>query len=232
MKIDLPTASPKARNAEATRSLILQSAEQIFAGQGFAGARVDEIAARAGYNKSLIFQYFGDKQGLYRAVIQRFKTEVDQMGEQMLANVAGSGLQPLTRTAVRAWIESGVGWVFDYYTDHPNLVSILLWEAADHYRTMNALWSEDQKVVWAAPVRAVIADLQTAGFVRPEVDPILFMINLFSLTSQYHASIGRYQYVMPDLDLTSAQALAAARRQIVDLLVHGLMTCSMEGEQP
>jgi hypothetical protein len=153
------------------------------------------------------------------------------MGEQMVAEMTRGQppqpppQQPLTREAVRAWIEQGVGWVFDYYRNHPHLVRILLWEAADGYRTMNALWTADQKVVWAGPVRSVLARLQAEGFVRPGVDPILFMINLFSVTLNYHVSIERYQHVMPDLDLVSDQAVAAARQQIVELLVNGLMTC-------
>lgn len=47
--------------ADATRELLLRSATEIFAEHGFAGARVDEIAERAGVNKSLIYAYYGDK---------------------------------------------------------------------------------------------------------------------------------------------------------------------------
>ncbi len=60
---------PRARDASATRGMLLDAATAVFAEHGFAGARVDEIADRAGVNKALIYAYFGDKEGLYRAVL-------------------------------------------------------------------------------------------------------------------------------------------------------------------
>ncbi|HVN16960.1 MAG TPA: helix-turn-helix domain-containing protein, partial [Anaerolineales bacterium] len=58
-------------DAEGTREIILDAAETVFAEHGFDGARIDAIAKVSGYNKSLIFQYFDDKLGLYAAVIRR-----------------------------------------------------------------------------------------------------------------------------------------------------------------
>ena len=49
------------RDAEVARGAILDAAEEIFAREGFDGARVDAIAEASGYNKSLIFHYFEDK---------------------------------------------------------------------------------------------------------------------------------------------------------------------------
>lgn len=47
----------------ATLEVLLNAATVVFAERGFAGARVDEIAARAGVNKALIYAYYGDKKG-------------------------------------------------------------------------------------------------------------------------------------------------------------------------
>ncbi len=49
------------RDAEVARKAILDAAEEIFAQEGFDGARIDAIAEASGYNKSLIFHYFEDK---------------------------------------------------------------------------------------------------------------------------------------------------------------------------
>jgi len=59
------------RDSEATRQRLLQSAVVEFAEFGLAGARVDRIAAAAETNKQLIYQYFGSKDGLFRAVVAR-----------------------------------------------------------------------------------------------------------------------------------------------------------------
>ncbi|MHB0972144.1 MAG: TetR/AcrR family transcriptional regulator [Thermoanaerobaculia bacterium] len=50
------------------RERILRAAADIFAAEGFAGARVDEIARRAGVNKAMVYYHVGDKEALYSAV--------------------------------------------------------------------------------------------------------------------------------------------------------------------
>src|SRR3989440_12181431 len=66
-------------DAEGAREAILNAAEQVFAEHGFDGARVDAIAETAGYNKSLLFQYFDDKLGLYEAVTRRADKEITEL---------------------------------------------------------------------------------------------------------------------------------------------------------
>ncbi|MGV9675002.1 MarR family transcriptional regulator [Nocardia sp. NPDC003482] len=66
----VPAAEPETRrrDADRTRKCLLEAAFDEFSTRGFAGARVGEIAERAGVNKQLITYYFGGKAGLYRAL--------------------------------------------------------------------------------------------------------------------------------------------------------------------
>jgi len=50
---------------------ILAAAAAVFAEEGFAGARVDTIARRAGVNKAMLYYHVGDKAALYREVLVR-----------------------------------------------------------------------------------------------------------------------------------------------------------------
>ncbi|MCI2415793.1 TetR family transcriptional regulator [Saccharopolyspora sp. K220] len=59
------------RNPEATKELLLASAGEEFAEHGYAGARIDRIADGAHTNKRMIYAYFGDKDGLFSAVLER-----------------------------------------------------------------------------------------------------------------------------------------------------------------
>lgn len=61
-----PRADERQRDAERSRALLLDAALEEFARHGLAGARVQDIATRAGVNKQLISYYFGGKDGLYR----------------------------------------------------------------------------------------------------------------------------------------------------------------------
>jgi len=54
---------------QTTEQRILDAAMQIFSAVGFSGARVDEIAKRAGVNKAMIYYHVGDKEALYEQVL-------------------------------------------------------------------------------------------------------------------------------------------------------------------
>lgn len=63
-----PAPHERQRDPERTKARILDAAIEEFSAKGFAGARVSEIAARAGVNQQLIAYYFGGKEGLYREI--------------------------------------------------------------------------------------------------------------------------------------------------------------------
>nr|ACX85442.1 putative transcriptional regulator [Arthrobacter sp. NyZ415] len=56
-------------NTERTKLLLLATATREFSEKGFAGARIDRIARNAGVNKERIYQYFGNKVGLFDAAL-------------------------------------------------------------------------------------------------------------------------------------------------------------------
>src|SRR5580704_3132164 len=65
-----PSGPERQRDADRSRRALLDAALEEFSRRGFAGARVADIARRAGVNKQLINYYFGSKEGLYLALQQ------------------------------------------------------------------------------------------------------------------------------------------------------------------
>lgn len=63
------------RDPEASRQALLDAALDEISEHGLAGARTGTIAKRAGLNKQLISHHFGGKEGLYRALIDRWLAE-------------------------------------------------------------------------------------------------------------------------------------------------------------
>ncbi len=57
-------------SAERREQLLLISRE-LFAERGFEGASVEEIAARAGVSKPVVYEHFGGKEGAYAVVVER-----------------------------------------------------------------------------------------------------------------------------------------------------------------
>jgi len=74
-----------------TRDKLLAAAVKVFVEHGFAGARVDAVAAAAGVNKRMLYHHFGDKQGLYAAVLDH----AANLAEPDYRLQAWEGLQPL-----------------------------------------------------------------------------------------------------------------------------------------
>ena len=58
------------RRSEARPGEIIAAALIVFSEKGFAAARLDDIAARAGVSKGALYLYFETKQDLFRAVVR------------------------------------------------------------------------------------------------------------------------------------------------------------------
>lgn len=66
----MSTRARPRRDKEATRAALLEAGASAFAVQGIDGATLEGIAADAGVNKAMIAYYFGDKAGLFQAVLE------------------------------------------------------------------------------------------------------------------------------------------------------------------
>lgn len=93
------------RDPERTRARILAAAFAEFAARGFAGARVDAIARRARSNKRMLYHYFTNKEGLFRAVM-KWKTATRRASEpaQALDFISGLPVWFGQNCADAAWI--------------------------------------------------------------------------------------------------------------------------------
>ena len=65
-----PVGLSKARHSEQTRSRLLQAAEKIFARDGFEAAKLEEIAAAAGYTRGAFYANFDSKESLFLAMLE------------------------------------------------------------------------------------------------------------------------------------------------------------------
>jgi AcrR family transcriptional regulator len=131
----LSTARPsveRRRDAQRTRADILAVARREFADRGYAGARVDEIAARTRTTKRMIYYYFGGKEPLYLAVLEQAYAEI-RVAEQRLDV---EHLEPVA--AIRRLAELS----FDHHEAHPDfsrLVSIENIDRGEHIAKTSVL---------------------------------------------------------------------------------------------
>jgi TetR/AcrR family transcriptional regulator len=78
------------RSAE-TRSRILDSALRDFSTLGFAGARMDQIAAAAGVNKALLYYHFDSKENLYAAAVEMISAKIRDRSMAVFLSNASPG---------------------------------------------------------------------------------------------------------------------------------------------
>jgi AcrR family transcriptional regulator len=209
----------KRRNARETRQRILDAAESHFAQDGFSGARIDAIAADSTYNKSLIFQYFGDKAGLYRAVIRRQRT---QAAPELLALVRTfSAHEPDTMLA-RQFFGQFIRWHFAFFQTHANYRRILAWEAAEGWTTYNTVDMTEEESELHDAVGRWLRRAQAAGVLRPDFNPEFLLFNVTNLCLNLLASFPR----LPGFqgrDRSLPDALRLAQEQILTLVLDGVM---------
>ena len=74
---------PRVRDAEATKTRILEAAKREFAKNGLGGARVDVIAEKARANKRMIYHYFESKEGLFQTILENAYVDI-RTAEQKL----------------------------------------------------------------------------------------------------------------------------------------------------
>ncbi|SDK93250.1 transcriptional regulator, TetR family [Glycomyces sambucus] len=79
-----PSPEARVRDPDRSRARLLAAALDEFAAKGYAGARVTDIADRAGVNRQLITYYFGGKRGLYRALGEQWIDEESDMAPPSL----------------------------------------------------------------------------------------------------------------------------------------------------
>jgi AcrR family transcriptional regulator len=110
-----PALPDRQRDAERTRAEILEVATREFADRGFNGARVDDIAARTRTTKRMIYYYFGGKEQLYIAVLERAYATIRE-AEQ---TIDVEHLDPVT--AIRRLAEI----TFDHHEAHPAFIRLV-----------------------------------------------------------------------------------------------------------
>lgn len=198
--------TPRRRDAERTTHDLLDAAEREFAEHGFAGARVDRIAAAAGCNKALIFQRFGDKEGLYRAVfdaaLTRWMPSPDEAAAQLRAG---------SRAEFIASVRGLVARSIEFLNAEPRTARIALWEIAGDWSILTERRHPSEcGDGFSEVLRTFLTQAAESGFLRPDL-PVEAQIGL----------VGQIPLVLRAMrfDLTDP-ALAAF---ITDFIVAGLV---------
>ncbi len=205
-------AESRPNDPDETRSNILEVAAREFADKGLAGARIDEIAEKTNSSKRMIYYYFGGKDELYRAVLERSYSSIR-------AREAEADFESLPADqALRAQIEHS----FDYHVQHPEFVRLVMNENIHHgahIGHIEGLKDRNRSVI--ASLKAIIDKGVAAGQFRP-VDPVDLHMSISALCF-YNVS-NRYTFASNfGVDMGAADTQARRRAQVVDIILAWVM---------
>jgi TetR/AcrR family transcriptional regulator len=195
------------------RKRILTAAAETFARVGFEGARIDDIAERAGVNKAMLYYHVGDKESLYTVVL----TETFDRGFLTIDAASASAMSPGDK------LQSIVNAFARFGSENPVFIPIVLREIASGGEHL-----PDAMVVRMAGIFRLVAETlhegMEAGVFRKK-DPLLTHVSIagsimFLVAAQpVRTRVARIAGVDPG-SYTSADLAA----HVGDLFLRGLET--------
>ncbi|MEP7330257.1 MAG: TetR/AcrR family transcriptional regulator [Betaproteobacteria bacterium] len=207
-KLSAKPARPT-RDAERTRAAILDAATAEFARQGLGGARVDRIAQRAKTNKRMLYYYFGAKEALFLAVLERAYEHIRNQ-EQSLHF---ADLPPV------AGVRQLIDFTWNYYLAHPEFMTLL--NSENLHRALHIKRSQKIRAMHSpliATLSEVLSRGVTDGVFRKGVDPVQLYVSIAAL-GYFYLSNNHTLSTIFGRDLLATRAKAERLAHINDLVL-------------
>jgi len=152
------TIPRRPRDPVRTKGRLLAAGTKLFAAHGFHGVAVDAIVAAAGCNKRMLYHYFGDKEGLYAAVLQAVYTRMEQVE-----------MKPLPAAATTAdVVREMMARHFEFLARDPEFVNLLMWENLNQGRVL----ARYPDLLTKTPVITRLREVLEAARRRGEIDDV------------------------------------------------------------
>lgn len=197
------------RDAEQSRRNILDVATRHFAAKGFSGARIDEIAAETATSKRMIYYYFGDKEGLYVAVLEEAYSRI----RRIEATLDLDHLDP------EAALAELVGFTFSYQSENPDFIRLVMIENIHGGVFLaSSRVIRDLNVSVIAAMERICARGQAAGLFRRDLDMIDLHMTISALSVFNVANRATFSQIF-QRDMASPAAMAARRAVVVDTIL-------------
>jgi TetR/AcrR family transcriptional regulator len=224
------------RNADSTKKALLNAAEVEFAAKGFDGARLQSIARMVGVQQALIHHYFDDKEGIYRAVIERGLAAVTAGSWtilERLAQPADHKKDVKAKSRIRALVTSFVDLLVDFYAEHTSLLAILRHDAqlpvlvpslaapgdtAPSPSELRDLLATHIRPVFEA-VALQVKEFQKDGKIREDVDPQHLCVSMMAMACLPFQETQMLNVLWPEADFRSERMVTARKHEIIETVL-------------
>jgi TetR/AcrR family transcriptional regulator len=199
------------RDAEATQAVILTAAEEEFAQHGFTATRTEAIAAKTKVAKSMIYYYFKDKEGLYRAVLVRSHADLLETMQKL----------ELEQLSPEIALEKFLRALLDCVSRNPRLPTIMFHEAVQN---QGKYYKESSSVNIDTILITILERGVTAGVFR-SLEPFQSAINIMGACLFYFIGAGNIKQFPQGKRLLSQSMLEQHTQEAIALILAGVRPC-------
>lgn len=197
--------SKHSRNPARTRRNLLGAAMHLFSARGYSGVSVDEIVARAGCNKRMLYHYFGNKDGLYVAVLESVFARLEVIEVSFLRD----------EKDLNKCLKGLLVQYFEFLEDNPDFVQLLMWENLNQGRFL----VRHPELLSKSPV---VEELRRIlGRKKPWVSVQHLIIQLYAVCFIYHSNRHTFSHTI-GIDLHDRAVRQEGMEQAARIILRGL----------
>jgi AcrR family transcriptional regulator len=201
------------QNPQAVQADILRAARAEFAKHGLAGARIQVISEQTQTSKRMIFYYFGDKEGLYRAVLEQAYQKVRQAESELNLD----GLPPVE--ALTKLVE----FTFDHHRAHEDFIRLVMIEnihGGTHMAQSETLSATNTPAI--EQITRICEAGKAAGVFRPDASALtlhwqISAMSFFNVSNRVTFSVNFGD------ELFSDEAQAVLRQKVVKSILDSVL---------
>lgn len=204
----------------ASREKIMLAAQEVFISKGKDGARMQEIADRAGVNKAMLFYYYTNKDLLYKEILRNNISQIFSMGKQIII----SEIDP------RKKLEHLVNAYINFLLNNQDLPKLILREVANGGENIKQVIREIKQQL-ALDIPSIFISMINESIEKKQfrkVDPKQTVMNIIGMCLIYFIGKPLIEVVLELEHIDEKKFLEERKKSIIELLEHGILARSKD----
>ena len=196
------------RNAAVTKANILNAAEVEFSEKGINGARIEEIAKKSGSNKRMIYEYYGNKEELYIAVLENVYKRSGEREEFLLEHI----------TDCKKAIEEIVRMYYDFLKNDESFVNLIMWEnlnKAQYLKSCDRIAGIKNPLITS--LHRILEKGKSEGIFREDIDETQLAVLLITISFSYFSNVHTLSHLM-NVNLTDDEKMEKRVNMVVEMI--------------
>jgi len=197
------------KKSEQTKLKILKAAEMEFSRLGIHGARVDHISEQAGVNKRMLYEYFGNKEQLYKTVLLNLYKKLSQYEGEI------SNLEMDCEKAIKTIVSK----YFKFLSKNPNFVSMIMWENLNNGEYLKQITNSSRiKDNMIQLIHKTVIKGKEQGIFKADADEMQVALSLITFIFSYFSNRHTLSIVL-NFDMGEKENIKKRENYVADVIL-------------